>query len=550
MTDRLAFPLVDRGPGPYRVLLGGRRARVAAALADLRHPGAAQQRRLDRILAHVAGSAFGRAHGLDAVRSIEDLQRAVPIRGHADLLPWLDRVAAGERGVLSSLPVQMLVETSGTTGRPKHLPVTPSWSRSVARAQELWLLGLLREHPGISRGKALAIVGAAEHGRSPGGLPVGSNTGRLQGAQPWYLRARYALPPEVAGLAPFDLKLYVLLRLTLVQPVTSLTTANPSTVLVLIRKLHQWREELADDLAANTVRNGPAAALDPRLRRRFERRLSLRPRRRSMPPVDAPLSGIWPLQVVSCWTAGPAAFFADRLAAELGPGVPVRPVGVTASEGYFAVPLAGDWPGGVLHTGGHVMELVDDSGQARPAWQAEQGERLRLVVTTEAGLVRYDLGDLVEVVGRCEETPVIRFVGKAGRFLDVAGERVSEAQLSEAARRVSAALRLSPVGFTVRAVQDARPFHELAVEGLSAADARRWAAALDDVLAELNVEYASKRGSDRLGPPALVALAEGSYARWRSTRVAAGAPDSQLKDPIMALDDAEWRAVLTPGDAG
>ncbi|RME20958.1 MAG: hypothetical protein D6798_19235, partial [Deltaproteobacteria bacterium] len=482
--------------------------------------------------------------------SLSELQRAVPIRSHAELLPWLDRVAAGERGVLSSEPVPMLVETSGTTGRPKLLPVTPSWSRSVARAQELWLLGLLREHPEVSRGRALAIVGSARHGRSAGGLRVGSNTGRMRDAQPWFLRARYAVPPEVADLRPYDLKLYVLLRLALVQPVTSLTTANPSTVLVLIRKLEAWRAELEADLAANTVRRGPAEDLDPRLRRRFERRLALRPRRRRLPPAGSSLAAIWPLRVVNCWTAGPAAFFADRLAAALGPRVPVRPVGVTGSEGYFAVPLAGDWPGGVLHTGGHLLELVDDRGEARPAWEAEEGERLRLVITTEAGLVRYDLGDIVEVVGRCEQTPVVRFVGKAGRFLDVAGERVSEAQVSEAALRASAALGRSPTGFTVRARRAELPWHEVAIEGLSEPAARRWLARYDEALAGLNMEYANKRRTERLGPPALRLLGPGTYGRWRAARVAAGAPAGQVKDPLLAVDDDEWRAVVGDAAAG
>lgn len=546
-TLQLPFPLTDDGPGPYRVLLAGRRALARDTRASLQDPAAAQQRRLEVILGHVAATAFGREHGLSAVRTPADLAAAVPVRTHAQLKPWLDRVAAGEAGVLSREPVDMLVETSGTTGSPKHLPVTAPWADSVARAQELWLLGMVRDHPGVTRGKALSMVSAAQHATSPGGIPIGSNTGRMLGAQPWYVRLRYPVPAEVFALSPSSLKLYVVLCLALPAAITSLTTANPSTVLLMARRLAEWREALTADILDGTFRHGPAADLDPAMRRRLEKPLRRLPgplRRRRLPRGDWSLQGLWPLQLVNCWTAGPAAYFAGLLREQLGPGVAVRPVGVTASEGYFAVPLAGDWPGGVLHIDGHLLELADDSGAVRPAWQAQQGERLRLIITTEAGLVRYDMGDIVEVVGRCERTPVVRFVGKAGRYLNVVGERVTEGQLSAAVDQVRRTHGLRPVGFTARVLPAELPAYELAVEGLDAARARAWAAAFDAALKDVNVEYGGKRGSDRLLPPTTRLLPDGSYLRWRMRRVAAGASDGQVKDPLMAVDQAEWQALL------
>lgn len=538
-SHQLPFPLVDEGHGPYRLLRGGRRKAVESLAAGLADPAAAQARRLAAILAGMQGTAFAREHHLAGVRTLADLQRAVPLRSHAELSPWLIRVAAGERSVLTRQPVEMLLETSGTTGLPKHLPVTRDYADIVAEAQGIWMLGLVREHQAITHGKALTIVSSARHAVSPGGLPIGSNTGRMHARQPWYVRLRYPVPTEIFSL-PAEQKLYAILRYAVPAQVTSITTANPSTLLLLCRRLLQWRQELAADIEGGTLRHGPAAAMDDRLRHRLERRLR---RRRAPGGVWTP-AGLWPLAVVSCWTAGPAAYFAARLGEALGGPVPVHPVGVTASEGYFAIPLAGDWPGGALFVTGHVLEVVDDSGLARPAHQAELGERLRLVITTEAGLCRYDLRDVIEVVGRCERTPIVRFVGKAGRYLNAVGERVTEAQLSAAAQAAATGTGLCPIGFTARLVLGEIPSYLLGLEGLSGPQAAVFTDAVDLALRRQNVEYQGKRDSDRLGPPRPQVLPAGTYLAYRAWRVSRGAPDGQVKDPVMAIDEDEWRDLM------
>lgn len=540
--------LGPEGNGPYRLLRGVREKLVKGFLDDLDHPEAVQRRRLHDILVGARGTAFGLQHDLDRVHTLEDLRQAVPIRDHEGHQPWLDRVAHGERDVLTRERVTMLLETSGTTGRPKHLPVTPSWSRTVADAQALWVLGLIRDFEALRDGAALTVVSPAEHARSPGGLPIGSNTGRMHLAQPWWLRLRYPVPYSAFELTPSELKLYVLLRFALQATITSLTTANPSTILLLCRRLREWAEPLSKDLVDGTLRNGPAAGLEPARRRKLEWRLKKR-----APPTDWTPAKIWPLVVLNCWKGGPAPYFVDRLAEAVGAPLPVREVGITASEGFFAIPL-GDWDGGVLWTAGHLLEFVGSDGIPRGAWQLEPGERVRLIITTEAGLYRYDLDDVVEVVGHCRRTPVVRFVGKGRRVLSVTGEKVSEAQAAEAVRRAAEILPRPPLGFTVGVEMGEIPRFRVAVElpdhePDSAPELMRLdlEAAFDRALAGINVEYEGKRESGRIGPPRVVVLSRGAYQRFRAWRVSQGAPEGQVKDPVLALDDREWGNVVSGG---
>ena len=57
--------------------------------------------------------------------------------------------------------------------------------------------------------------------------------------------------------------------------------------------------------------------------------------------------------------------------------------------------------GGTLWTMGHVIG-PDDSNVSHWAWEVEKGKQYRIVITTEAGLLRYDLQDLVEIAGFTE----------------------------------------------------------------------------------------------------------------------------------------------------
>ena len=87
------------------------------------------------------------------------------------------------------------------------------------------------------------------------------------------------------------------------------------------------------------------------------------------------------------------------------------------------------------------------------------------------------------------------------------------------------------------------PVYEVALEG--GGDGLALVDAWDRALGTANVEYAGKRSSGRLGPPVPVSVAPGGFARYRELRALAGAPEGQVKDPIVALDDETWTQVVS-----
>lgn len=514
--------LDERGHPSYRFLRILRRALVERFRAAVRDPVAAQDQALARVLDAAQGTDFARRHGLDRVRTLRDYRAAVPIRPFADFADDLRRVAAGETTALVRHPVSSLVKTSGTTGEPKLLPVTAPWAREVAEAQYLWVLAMVREQQAITRGMVLASVGKAVEGRSAGGIPYGANTGRMAAAQPWLVRSRYALPPSVHAIEDPEIRHYVALRIALALDVRSWTTANPSTILALCRAMQRHREDLAADLADGTLIRGPAAALDPTARRALWVWLW-----RKRAPADFRPAAFWKLAAINCWKGGAAPFFLDRLAEAVGADLPVREAGISASEGYFGIPLHSSWSGGVAWAGGHLLELVDDAGEAHGLHDVEVGREYRLVISTTAGLYRYDLDDIVRIEGHYFHTPVISFLRKGRDVLSVTGEKVTAEQVTEAVRR---SIEGAAAGFSVGVRMAEKPVYVVWIEGAPVAGV---AERFDRALRALNVEYDSKRATDRLADPVAVRVADGTYAAWRAKRMAEGAAEGQVKDPVI-----------------
>ena len=527
------------GNGPYRVLRALSGSAVKTLHASVSDPKNPQVRCLGAVLDSARGTDFAQEHNLSDQMDLEAYRNAVPIRTYDELHSFFSRTAQGESGVLTRHAVKQLLVTSGTTGPSKYLPVTAIWEKRVAEAQALWRLGLVKDREEVSRGKVLTLVSPPVEGVLPSGLPFGSNTGRMHARQPWIVRMRYPTPKGVVGLQDPMVRLYCTLRFALQHDVTSITTANPSTILLMARRLEEWSDDLAGDLRDGTLQRGPAASLSPEIQKRLGKKT-----KKHAEPSSWKMAQIWNLVSIHCWKGGSASFFLNQFPEALGGDVPVREVGITASEGYFALPLSDEDPGGVAWLGAHLLEFVGEDGQPRWAWELEVGHVYRLIISTTAGLYRYDLGDLVEVVGKVGRLPALRFVRKSASMLNVTGEKVSEDQVLQAARE---ALGLTcVVGLTARIEMCHPPCVEVAVEWLPGRQSvdSEVAIALDRALRAANVEYDSKRKSERLGALKVRTLRSGTYARYRARRSAAGAPDAQVKDLVIAWRSEDWEILM------
>jgi hypothetical protein len=104
---------------------------------------------------------------------------------------------------------------------------------------------------------------------------------------------------------------------------------------------------------------------------------------------------------------------------------------------------------------------------------------------------------------------------------------------------------------------DELPYYGLFVERGDFANTQqavKLAEALDRRLGEVNIEYAAKRGSQRLGPVRLELLSKGAWLRWERRRLArSGGTAEQYKHPCL-IGDPKFRESIpveqevTPSD--
>ena len=391
----------------------------------------------------------------------------------------------------------------------------------------------MRDFPAISKGKTLRLLSTAQERTTSAGLPIGANTGRMQDSLPKWLQGIPVFPKEISEITDQEIKIYVRLRFALQEALTSWTTANPSTILLYCRKLQEHKEALGKDLVQGTLKYGPASRLPEDLRVRLQPYLIQRPM-----PIDWKPASLWPLKVINCWKGGPAQFFVQQLPEALGGDIPIRDVGITASEGYFAIPLSSEWDGGVLWTQGELLEFKDEEGALYWAWELEIGKRYQLIISTVMGLYRYDLRDIVEVTGFSRETPIIRLVGKAGRFLNATGEKISEEQFLRAIQLTG----ISIIGATARTVWQEIPYIEVGIEAEFLPN--DFAEILENYLQQSNIEYEQKRKSGRLDALEIIPISKGTYQRYRNFLIQQGASSAQVKDLLIATREQEWENLV------
>ncbi|MCX6095374.1 MAG: GH3 auxin-responsive promoter family protein, partial [Candidatus Bipolaricaulota bacterium] len=101
------------------------KAALAPWYAAVENPGAAQEAVLERLVRGYAQTGYGRERGAARVGAIDDYRRAFPVVTYSDYKPLIERVMAGETGLLLyEEPIGWAITRGTTTDVPKFIPMT------------------------------------------------------------------------------------------------------------------------------------------------------------------------------------------------------------------------------------------------------------------------------------------------------------------------------------------------------------------------------------------------------------------------------------------
>jgi hypothetical protein len=515
-----------------------------------RTPLAAQARCLRRTLRAAADTGFGREHDLagmarlaDPLELIAAYRERVPIRDAAAMRADLDEVYAGNWQRLCPSRPLWFAMTAGSTGRYKYIPVPAGYRRAVAHSSLIFQGALHACIPAVRGARTQFLVGSAEGGLSPAGIPQGFTSGFNYRKLPRPLRRRFVVPYWVFTLDDPLERAYAAGRILVDEPrLAVLCAISPVNLINLRRALEQHADRLIDDVANGTLTVAGRSAVVG------EWRGKPAPARAQAFCAAARAGGIpardlFPgLRVLVCWQGGNMGYYLDELRQAFDVDTTFE-FPVSASEGVFAIPHRAGQAGGVLAVTTHFLEFLPDEAGADAdplrADELEPGREYRLIVTNGGGLYRYDMEDIVRCTGRFHATPVIEFVAKKSRQVSVSNERLTELDVTQAMLETSRLTGWWFREFLFVPCTDRR--YRVVVDGAEVADAmepvdsvglRAFAAELEERLRRSSAGYDFEREDALLEPLEVVVAVPGELRRLLAAR-----------EPLLQLPNAQVKPV-------
>ena len=482
-----------------------------------------------------AYSRFGVDHGFSDIRSIEEFRKRVPIANYEYYRPYIEQVKQGQVSAMfgAGTKLIMFAMTSGTTDKSKFIPVTQESFDEYRHGWNLWGVGTYRDHPDLVYKKTLKLGSNWQQSFTEGGTPCGAISGLVAETAPWIARSRFVLPSDVYNINESHWKHCVALRIAMSNPhVGMIGTANPSTLIEFARLMNHQRENFIRDIHDGSFfgESSLPDALRPKLQSHFKSHSRARAKelekivseKGTLYPRD-----VWPeVSVLAVWQGGSVSVYIPKLEEYYGKPA-LRDHGLNASEGRMTIPLEDGTSEGVIEFNHHFYEFVpvdemdSDTPTVLQAHELEEGQDYYILLTTSAGLYRYDIHDVVRCTGYLGQAPRLVFLNKGAHFSSITGEKLSEFQVVSAVARAQQQTQIDIGEFCIAPEMRDRPAYVLLTEtALHPDDQETLARCVDETLGELNFEYADKRQSGRILPLGIRQAPLGTWAALRKSKSA------------------------------
>ncbi|MEL6193145.1 MAG: GH3 auxin-responsive promoter family protein [Bacteroidota bacterium] len=352
-----------------------------------------QQKTFQYLLEQGKKTAFGKDHGFKNINSIADFQKAVPVRDYEKAKSYFDRIYKGEQSVCWPGQPLYLAKTSGTTSGAKYIPITKeSIRKQINGAKDALMLYLAETgNGGFIDGKMMFLSGSPEIEENEYGIKTGRLSGIVNHFVPGYLQANKVPGYETNIIEDWEEKVS-----TIVQEIKD-------EDLRLISGIPPWVQMLFEELEAQTGKT--PLEVWPNLQLFVQGGVDFQ-------PYKSIFDG----------------FFQGKVAiAEVYP----------ASEGFIGVQLSQKEDGMLIMPDyGIFYEFIplESYGKADAPRltlnQVEVGKQYAIILTTNAGLWAYGIGDTVKFLST--DPYIIKVSGRVKHFISAFGEHVISEEVNKA----------------------------------------------------------------------------------------------------------------------
>ncbi|XP_044503739.1 jasmonoyl--L-amino acid synthetase JAR6-like [Mangifera indica] len=523
-----------------------------------------QRETLKKILEENGSAEYLQNLGLNGRTDPESFKACVPLVSHSDLEPYIRRIADGDTShILTGKAITTMSLSSGTSqGKPKFVPFNDELMQTSMQIYRTSFAFRNKEFP-IGNGKALQFIYSSRQFITKGGLnAVTATTNIYRNLQFKSLMkailSRCCSPDEVIFGPDYQQSLYCHLLCGLIscEEIQLVFSTFAHSIVHAFRTFELVWEELCADIQEGvlssrvTVPSIRAAMSEilkpnPELADSIHKRCSGLSNWYGLIPTLFPnakyvygiLTGSMEpyLKKLRHYAGELHLISADYgssegwIGANVNPSLPpeLATYAVLPNIGYFEfLPLKQNVEDQVLYLERKPLGLTE----------VKVGEEYEIIVTTFAGLYRYQLGDVVKVMGFHNSTPELKFICRSNLLLTINIDKNTETDLQlsvETAAKLLAEEKLEVVDFTSHVDVSTDPGHYVIfweISGDASAEIlQECCNCLDRSF--IDAGYVSSRKVNAIGPLELRIVQRGTFHKILDHYVTLGSALNQFKTP-------------------
>jgi len=216
-----------------------------------KNPIETQQKVFKDLIHQAKDTQFGIDHNFDLIKTHEDFRKAVPIRDYEDLKPYVDRIVTGEADVLWKGKPLYFAKTSGTTSGAKYIPLTKESMPFHIEAARNAILHYIHEtrKADFVDGKMIFLQGSPIL-EEKYGIKFGRLSGIVAHFVPKYLQKNRMPSWKINCIEDWETKVDAIVEETFNENMTVIS-GIPSWVQMYFEKLYQKGEKPVGEIFRN-----------------------------------------------------------------------------------------------------------------------------------------------------------------------------------------------------------------------------------------------------------------------------------------------------------
>jgi len=467
-----------------------------------------QQNIFQQLLKTGLKTEFGRDHNFAAIKTHEDYVKQVPIRDYEGFKPYIEKVKEGKHNILwKGLPIYF-AKTSGTTSGVKYIPITKDSIPNHINTARNALLCYMAEtgNHTFADGKLIFLSGSPVLERV-GGVPTGRLSGIVNHHIPKYLRANQLPTYETNCIEDWEQKLDKIVDETINENMT------------LISGIPPWMQMYFDRLEERSGKK--IGELFPNFSVMVQGGVNYEPYKRKLTEsIGRTIDTI-----------------------ELFP----------ASEGFFAFQDSQKEPGLLLNSNSGIFfefvpvaEIHNENPTRLTLKDVKVGENYALIISSNAGLWAYNIGDTVKFVSTAPYRLIV--TGRIKHFISAFGEHVIGDEVESAMLKATEITGAKITEFTVApyiSQQNGKSYHEWLVEFEEVpANLDLFTKTLDEAMRQKNVYYEDLISGNILDRLKVTSLQKNAFVHYMKSEGKLGGQNKVPRlsnDRIIADKLNEWK---------